>query len=132
MAFMWSKALEIGDSQIDEQHKELVNVTNGLLDACVNAKGEEGLLNAIGFLAEYAVKHFSAEEVLQQRVKYPGFADHKKLHDGFKATVADAMGQIKEKGVNILLITKTTTLVGNWLISHIKNEDLKIAPYLKN
>ena len=131
MAFMWNSGFEIGDKLIDSQHKELVKVTNELFEACSAGHGQDKMVETVNFLAEYAVKHFNDEERLQQSIRYPGYPEHKKLHDDFKATVTDAMNQLKAQGPSVLLITKITTIVGNWLLSHIKNEDSKIGAHMR-
>jgi hemerythrin len=131
MAFAWSNSFEIGNALIDSQHKELVNVTNELLAACAKGDGQKKLLDTVKFLATYAVKHFSDEEKLQQSIDFPGYQAHKKLHDDFKATVTDALKQLETQGANVTLVTKITTLVGNWLMGHIKNEDSKIGAHMR-
>ena len=131
MVFNWSSSFEIGDKHVDSQHKELVQVTNELYEACSYGQGQDKLVETVKFLADYAVEHFDDEENLQQAVKYPGYLEHKKLHDAFKRTVTEAMQQIEAKGANIVLVTKITAMVGNWLIGHIKNEDLKIGAYIR-
>jgi len=131
MAFTWSSSFEIGDKLIDNQHKELVNVTNELLKACSQGQGQKKLVETVKFLADYAVKHFNDEEKLQQSIKYPGYPEHKRLHDGFKTTVTDALRQLETHGANVMLVTKITTLVGNWLIGHMKNEDSKIGVHMR-
>jgi hemerythrin len=131
MAFAWTNSLEIGEKHIDSQHKELVDVTNELLEACAKGTGQEKLLETVNFLAGYAVKHFDDEEKLQIAIKYPGYQEHKKLHDSFKETVTIALNQLETQGASLLLVTKITTLVGNWLISHIKNEDAKIGMHMR-
>ena len=130
MAFIWSSSYEIGESLVDKQHEELVSVTNELFAACSNKQGEQKLAETIKFLARYAVKHFDYEEKLQQSVQYPGYPEHKKLHEAFKDTVTQAMNQLETQGASIELVTQITTLVGSWLITHIKNEDSKIGEYL--
>jgi len=131
MQFTWTSSYEIGEKLIDSQHKELITVTNNLLAACSQGQGQNKLMDTVKFLADYAVKHFHSEEKLQQAIKYPGYTAHKKLHDDFKATVNDALGQLKSQGANIVLVTKISTLVGNWLVSHIKNEDAKIGAHMR-
>ena len=131
MQFTWTSSFEIGDRIIDNQHKELINVTNALLAACSQGQGHNKLMDTVKFLADYAIKHFNSEEKLQQAIKYPGYLSHKKLHDDFKNTVNDALGQLKAQGANIVLVTKISTLVGNWLVSHIKNEDAKIGIHMR-
>jgi len=132
MAIAWSNSYEIGDKFIDNQHKELFEVTNRLFEACSCGQGQQRLMEIVKFLAGYAVKHFGDEERLQQQIKYPGYPEHKKMHDDFKCTVVDALKQLETEGASVLLVTKITMLIGNWLVNHVKSEDSKIGAHMHN
>jgi hemerythrin len=82
-------------------------------------------------LSDYTVKHFNYEEGLQQKHKYPGYAEHKKLHEGFKATVAELAKALDEEGASISLLGKVNSNIGSWLIAHIRFEDKKIAAHIQ-
>ena len=129
--FEWHKNLEIGDKHIDSQHKRLIEVTNELVAACNNNQGKDKLLETLRFLADYAVKHFRDEEKLAQSVNYPGYAEHKKIHDKFKETVTESIKQLESEGANIMMIAKTNMFISNWLINHVSNEDAKIGAYIR-
>lgn len=132
MAFSWTKDLETGNTQIDAEHKELFRAINNLLDACSGGKGRTEIINTVNFLSQYTKTHFSHEEILQQKYKYPELASHKKYHADFIQTVENLRTRLQAEGATILLVGEINTQVGNWLINHIKKEDLKVAKHIQN
>jgi hemerythrin len=117
---------------IDTQHKQLIQAINDLLDACSSGQGRAKLDSTLAFLASYTAKHFSDEEKLQQQSKYPDYANHKKLHDGFKKVVSDLSRELKTEGPTITLVSKVNSSIGGWLVTHIKREDTKVAAHIRS
>ncbi|MDR0434401.1 MAG: bacteriohemerythrin [Gracilibacteraceae bacterium] len=132
VAYEWSKDMETGHPVIDTQHKQLIKAINDLLDACSGGKGRAALDGTLDFLTQYTAKHFGDEEKLQQKSNYPDFTRHKKLHDSFKATVADLAKQLRAEGPTVALVGKVNASVAGWLINHIKREDVKVAAHIRN
>lgn len=130
MAFTWSKELEIGNVQIDEEHKELFKAINNLLGACAAGKGRNELSNTIEFLSKYTKTHFRHEEALQMRYNYPDYENHKKYHETFVKEVEDISARLKNEGPSITLVGAINMKLGNWLIRHIKSEDIKVAKHI--
>jgi hemerythrin len=130
MKYAWSKDLETGNALIDEQHKKLITAVNALLDACAAGAGRTKLNDTMKFLSDYTGKHFGDEEKLQLQTKYPDYVNHKKLHDGFKTVVRDLSLQLQKEGPTITLVGKVNASIGNWLITHIKREDTKVAAHI--
>jgi len=131
MAIAWSKELEIGDETIDMQHKDLIEKFNAFMSACTAEQGQEELESSLDFLCEYTVKHFTDEEALQRRINYPEYKKHKQLHDEFQVRVANLADLFKQKGPSDAIVARISTDVGEWLITHVKWEDTKLASYLK-
>ncbi|MDR2855447.1 MAG: bacteriohemerythrin [Methanomicrobiales archaeon] len=129
MVITWSEELEVGIETMDMQHKELIEKFNTLMNACAVGKGQEELESALTFLCDYTVQHFSDEEALQQQIGFPEFSRHKQLHDGFKVTVANLATQFKQDGPSPAILDRFSVDVGEWLIKHIKREDMKVASY---
>lgn len=132
MGFTWSKDLETGNVTIDGEHKELIIALNNLMTACSQGAGRAEVERTMDFLANYTAKHFSHEEQLQLQYGYPDFANHKKYHETFKATVAELSQQLKQEGATVALVGKVNTSVGGWLLNHIKREDVKVAAHIKS
>ena len=132
MAYQFTKDLETGNSVIDSEHRQLIDAVNSLLDACSKGQGRTQLLNTAQFLLNYTNKHFSDEEAIQIKNHYPDYARHKKIHDDFKKTAADFVKKIENEGPTVANVGQINTLLGSWLLNHIKGEDKKLAAYLKS
>ena len=130
MAYIWNKNLEIGDSKIDEQHRQLVDIYNSLLIACKENKGFDVLEETLDFMVEYAEQHLADEEALQRMVNFPEQLRHKALHEDFKRVAIDLIAQFKSEGPTPTIVIKLNAKVGDWLINHIQTEDAKISAYL--
>ena len=130
MSYVWSNDLTTGNTTIDSQHKQLIQAINNLMDACASGKGRDHIDKVLKFLSDYTAKHFGDEEKLQQQYKYPDFPNHKKMHDGFKNTVAELGKQIKVEGPTIVMLGKINSTVGAWLVRHIQNEDKKVVAHI--
>ncbi|MCI8650551.1 MAG: hemerythrin family protein [Anaerotruncus sp.] len=132
MAYIWSKDLETGNKLIDQQHQQLIQSINDLLDACSQGKGRDKIVETMQFLQSYTAKHFADEETLQQRSNYPDYMNHKRYHDTFKKTVADILAELKTSGPSVALVAKVNTSVASWFLSHIKREDTKVAKHINS
>lgn len=131
MAYQWTSELETGNSLIDNQHKELIEAINKLLDACSKGKGRMEIADTLNFLNEYIIRHFRDEESLQQRYHYPDRVNHKQYHEAFKRSVSDIITEFNQSGANVALVAKTNSVIAGWLINHIKKEDVKVAAHIK-
>ncbi len=132
MAFQWTSDLETGNALIDREHKQLFEAINGLLDACSMGKGRTELEKTTKFLLDYTKLHFGDEEKLQLQYKYPDYANHKRYHDTFVNVVSDISKQLHQEGPTIALVGQVNQKIGQWLIQHVKGEDVKVARYIKS
>jgi hemerythrin len=131
MSYVWTAELATGNIAIDTQHKQLVKAVNDLIDACKSGQGRTSLNTTMKFLVDYTVKHFADEENLQKQYNYPDFVNHKKLHDAFRASAVALAKQLETEGASIALVAKVNSSVGDWLVNHIKREDMKVAAHIK-
>lgn len=132
MAYKLTDDLLTGNMQIDTEHKELIEAINDLLDACSKGKGRAELEKTVNFLSSYTKTHFAHEEALQIKYNYPDYDNHKKYHKHFVQQVESIHKKLQTDGSNIALVGEINIKVGNWIISHIKKEDAKVAEYIKN
>lgn len=132
MAYQFTKDLETGNSVIDSEHRQLIDAVNLLLDACAKGQGRTQLSSTANFLLNYTQKHFTDEEAIQMKNRYPDYPRHKKIHDDFKKTAADLVTKIEAEGPTVANVGQINTLLAGWLLNHIKGEDKKLANYLKS
>jgi len=132
MEYKWDPSLETGYMRVDNQHKDLIIALNEIIKASQHGKGSEEIINTVSFLADYTVMHFSTEEMLMEQFKYPDYPFHKSQHDQFKDIVGKLTKKLSREGPTEELIKYITTLIGKWLVHHIKDVDFKMAVFLKS
>lgn len=131
MAYNFTPDLETGNGAIDQQHRQLIQAINDLLDACAQGKGRAELAKTTQFLYSYTAKHFADEEKLQLQSGYPDYENHRKYHESFKKTVNELMQKLEQQGPTVVLVGEVNSAVAGWLINHIKKEDVKVAAHIK-
>ena len=129
--YQWDSSLETGYGKIDSQHKQLIKMVNKLIEASSTGKSADVVMEALDFLARYAVTHFSDEERLQVAYSYPDYAGHKRKHDDFKVVVNDLIQRVKNEGPTEDLIEEVCFTIGSWLLEHIMGDDFRMANFVK-
>ncbi|MDR0503192.1 MAG: bacteriohemerythrin [Treponema sp.] len=130
MPYVWSPILETGHEKVDEQHRQLFNALNNIVVAYREKRGSQEIIKTLFFLTNYTVMHFSTEEELMLKFNYPDYDAHKKNHEDFKVTVLEFMQKFQDEGPSEDLIVNVTSAVGDWLLSHIRVDDKKMASYV--
>lgn len=131
MSIEWDNKLATGNSDIDDQHKELFKRFDNLLAACNQRKGKGEVHSVLMFLGDYVRSHFAMEEELQRKHNYPHYADHKAQHEDFIRDLQKLEEQFKEEGVTLSLVIQTNQTMVNWLIKHINATDRALADFLR-
>jgi hemerythrin len=130
MAIAWDPSLEVGIPEIDAQHQELFRRLDGLLEAIRSGRSREEVGKTLLFLEDYTVQHFGAEETQMIVRAYPGFADHKKEHEGFIAELQALKAEHQRDGPTASLIIRVNTYLTGWLRSHIFRTDRALVAFL--
>ena len=127
---MWSDDFLVYNKTIDDQHKELVRMTNEFYAGC--QKG--GILAKVYFFETikgallYIKTHFSTEEELMQKVNYPGYEAHKKEHEDFVTHVHEQVESFEKQ--DIPDPSGFIKLLMDWVINHIAASDKKYVSYI--
>jgi hemerythrin len=131
MAIRWTPSLAVGIDEIDRQHKTLFQKVNDLIEACNRGQGKDTVAQTIAFLGEYVVIHFRDEEKLMQKHNFPGYVNHKGLHDGFIKGFHELNDQLEKEGPGLSLVLKTNRMVVDWLVRHISKKDKEFGEFLR-
>jgi hemerythrin len=127
----WSPSFSVGVKLIDDQHKELLNLTNDLFNHCVGdeASEREYFKKVIAKAIEYVKIHFSTEEKIMIATKFSGYREHKRQHDAFVLTVVEQVNAFNEgKSFTLLSFTK---FLKDWVLTHIAVSDKLYFEYFK-
>jgi hemerythrin-like metal-binding protein len=127
----WSDDLLTGNALVDMQHQRLFERVSDLVHSCEDGSGAGKLKEILDFLVVHTVRHFADEEALQLEYDYPGYEEHKMLHDNFKTTVGDLVQRFTEIGSSAELSDDVNRIVVKWLVDHIQHEDRRISEHIR-
>lgn len=131
MAYInWSEKLSVNVTEIDEQHKTLIEKINRLHQAMLDNKGREVQKPIIDAMADYAASHFEKEEKYMQRYGFPGLHDHRTEHDKFTAKAIELKERFDSAG--FVLSLEILTFLKNWLQEHILVTDKKYSKHFND
>ena len=95
MYIRWSELFETGITEIDNQHKKLVEIINNLYESYSSNENFDFNI-IINDLIKYSEYHFTTEEKLFKNSKYPFTKEHLKIHSEFKEKVIEFQNTYKE------------------------------------
>jgi hemerythrin-like metal-binding protein len=114
---------------IDQQHKMLFDMSERLARSFEKDKTTQELGETLKFMVAYTSFHFSSEEQLMHRIKYPDLQLQRDLHSGFKRIVAGYLLDIKNGGT--LNVYEVMEFINKWIYEHVLGEDRRIGEFIK-
>ena len=119
----WSAEFETGHPEIDEQHRQLFELTNRLSEA----QSVDELKVHLMLLYRHTRIHFADEELQMNRAGYPGAA----AHAGYHNQLLDRLNRLAQKvGSGDFDRAAVERLMSDWALRHIRFDDLDAADYL--
>lgn len=120
---VWRPEMSVGIEEIDNQHKQFIEIISNFYQAFNNSRVEEELGGILKRLIEYAVFHFETEEQYFDKFNYELKDDHKKKHDELKVKVLNFKERFEKEGS--IMIPEFTEFLIDWLVNHMEDEDQK-------
>ncbi len=125
---VWGKVLSVGVEEIDEDHRKLVGIFNILNQAVQDGESPEYLAATLEELINCTVWHFSHEERLMLKYRYPQLAEHQAEH-------RDLIQSAKELRQELLRADRAVAdeqilFLERWLTEHILTTDLRLGAFL--
>jgi hemerythrin len=130
MAISWDPSLATGNEEIDRQHLELFARLDALLEGARSRRSVEEVGRLLGFLGDYVVTHFAAEEAVMRKHAYPDLEAHRAEHERFVADFSALLREYLSDGASLLLIVRVNARVTEWLREHIYRTDKALARFL--
>ena len=127
--FELTNDLMTGQSEIDEQHQRLFELANQLLDANAQRNAHMALLQAMAFLGGYIEYHFTAEEFVMKKTRFPHFESHKAIHDTLRGGVLEIAQTVQQMGACEDLVRSVSALIRVQFVNHIRAMDRQFASY---
>lgn len=126
----WSDSLRTGVAEIDDHHRELIDIRNKLIDCChdENVPHSEAFHNILAELFDYSRIHFSIEEDLMLAIGFPELDEHTREHHQFIEHVADlSIGVAKDSCIH----TRALEFLTDWMVTHIFQADRRIRDFIE-
>lgn len=123
--FFWDDNLSVNVKEIDEQHKNFLNICNQLFALSDNEViDQEEVFKKVSELGDYAMYHLSTEEELFEKTAYPEAENHKNIHDVFRAKIKEFIEQVRDEVSDKKEVAANIAdFSGNWLVNHIAGMD---------
>lgn len=123
---IWNdKLYSLGIAEIDEQHKQFVELINELESAVSHGDHEGAVGQALAGVVAHIKSHFEEEEALMRKIKHPGYEEHKKQHTMFITKITNILKRMK-RGQPVSAF-ELVSFLKHWMASHIADSDKKIA-----
>ncbi len=121
--------METGVAEIDTQHKQLVDLLNGLNYAMKRGEGTRMLGQLLHGLGNYILLHFSLEERYMKATQYPKLEQHRAEHLKFARRILEFDRGFKQG--NVLLTVEVTRYLRDWVHEHIAGCDQDLGRHLQ-
>lgn len=119
----WEKKYSVGVAELDNHHKQLINMINELYFAMSKDRGQKLVNDTIKDMLVYAQKHFDIEENYMQQSGYLSTLQHHREHERFVEKTQE-MAQRCEEG-EFVLSFEVIQFLSDWLKCHILETDMK-------
>ncbi len=125
---VWDKILSIGVDEIDEDHRKLIHIFNILNHAVAEKESPEYLAATLEELINCTVWHFSHEERLMLKHRYPASDEHKAEHGDLIQSARELQREILQSDKPIA--DEQIQFLERWLTEHILTTDGRLGEYL--
>jgi len=126
----WHETYFVGVQRIDSHHRRLFDIANTVLSHMDRQGPAADIAENIGLLREYAGFHFSDEEELMIRGKYPELNSHRARHAALlerlaalQTAISQSSGDYRAEGI---------TLLHELIVDHTQDDDRRAASYLNS
>lgn len=95
----WDDASSVNIPIIDDQHRGIIGIINTLHFFIEKKKADYYLNTIFAMIYNYTKIHFATEEELMREIRYPGYKEHKFLHENLvreSFSVANASMRYKD------------------------------------
>jgi hemerythrin len=125
----WSYKFSVGDLEIDEQHKKLIDIISQA-EALIKKNDKQfiDIFNIVTELDAYVETHLIYEEALMRKTNYQDSQAHIKEHNELrKKMISTNIIEIEDAGKFYM---DTLVYLVQWLSHHIMSTDKKLGMFL--
>jgi hemerythrin-like metal-binding protein len=125
---IWDESFSVKVKSCDEQHKKLFALIQRLQDSIGTPEESITVQSVLVELLEYTQTHFTEEEGLLEKTKFPDLERHCLQHEAFKAKLFEFKDALQNSSGTLSFVM--VEYLKNWLIRHIKTVDCQYSKHL--
>lgn len=129
--FIFDESFSVQIPRMDNQHSKIFDYINNLYNVMRNGAIPKDMVKAIDELISFAVYHLDDEEKLLKKYSFSGLAEHIQIHRRITNQVL-VLQKEYVKTHSSVVATKLLLFLKDWLVEHIKQEDMKYSGELKD
>ena len=119
----WNKQHSLGLSIIDEEHKKVIEIINGIIAAKQRDNYPEEIEKMLYEMIDYAWSHFKTEESYMLEFNYHEYQYHKEEHFDFIQRMNSYFSRVVTGDYQ--LANEILEFLKQWLVRHIEGTDKK-------
>ncbi len=127
--FAWKEEYTTRIEEIDTQHKHLLEVIKGIYELSDKDIDDTGLNILLEELVNTFQHHFTSEESLMEKYKYPLISEQRMQHELMKRNITRLVEETKHN--RIILVQLLFNLV-RWFRDHDNDYDKEFGKYILN
>lgn len=133
-ALVFDDAFITGVDEIDDQHRNLINLTNEAAQAFAGNPPPNQVRQLVQELLSYAIYHFRTEEALMQQYGYREADDsaaesHIRCHRDFAARVVSVQEALQRR--EFVDSAALVEYLADWITHHILGTDQDLAAFIQ-
>lgn len=125
----WNEEWASGNRAIDEAHKTLLRLANGIVSMMQQDASREKLIHAYDELLAHVESHFKEEEAILRQVEYPSGLFHERFHQHLLLKGLQLKKMLAEG--NVVKSDMIMFLMDEIIVGHLLTEDVKFVPWLR-
>ena len=126
---LWREEMSVDNDTIDNDHKYLICMINTFEAAITCNVSTKVLKGHVTELMTYTEEHFVREEKIQEQIQFPYLDFHRKKHQELIQRLKHVREGITDDNKHDVYkkeVPNLITILRDWLIHHILNEDMKM------
>ena len=125
---VWSSILSVGVAEIDDDHRLLIALFNELNRAAAAGESAAYLAATLEELINCTVWHFSHEDRLMLKHRYPGIDQHRQAHRELIAAAQELQAKLAQ--ADAAVANAEIEYLERWLTEHILTADQRLGSFL--
>ena len=124
----WKSEYAIGIEAVDHEHREMIDLINGLHDSLSEPETDITVAEFLGEIYAKIAAHFALEERVMRERGYDEFADHKGDHERLLDDIREIMDDYELRGA--FDADTLAERLSDWFGTHFSTKDARLHKHL--